>query len=167
MTVSGFPKWYVAIRSGASAALRNTLPVTASNLKIAVGGISFKDNAFALASKSTVFSLHVDGRNPLIALAPAINADLNLYLKRVGSALSCLVSGDHDGFPAYELYINGVRVYCYDPIARGAGPAALFPPSDIMVNTGWINIDLGTGQIVAGQICGSSISTAQPSTVSR
>jgi Protein of unknown function (DUF3238) len=159
-TVSGFPKWYVALKPGATPAASATLQVTNSNLKIALGGTSLRHNAYAVTSKSTVLSLHADGSNPLISVAPAINADLNLYLKRGGDVLSCLVCGDHDGFPAYELYVNGVLIYCYDPIAAGKSPTALFPPSDIGVNTRWIDIQLVTGQIVTGQICKGSITQA-------
>ena len=100
-----------------------------------------------------MLSLHADGSNPLISVAPAINADLNLYLEHMGNALRCLACGDHDGFPAYELYVNGMLIYCHDPIAGGKSPFALFPPSDINVNTGWIDIQLATGQILSGQIC--------------
>jgi Protein of unknown function (DUF3238) len=161
VAVPGFPSWYVAILPGKKPARRATLQTTVDNLKIALGGNSFRHNAYALASKSTVLSLHADGSNPLVAIAPAINADLNIFLKRENDVLRCLVCGDHDGFPAYELYVNGVLIYCYDPIAAGKSPNALFPPSDIEVNTGWIDILLTTGQIKAGLVCKGPI--AQPS----
>ncbi len=160
--IKGLPAWCVGIKPGITPARIDTLQLTSNNLKIAIGGTSLQNNALALTSKSTVFSMHVDGSNPLIKVAPAINADLNLFLKRQGSVLSCLVRGDHDGFPAYELYVNGVQIYCYDPIARGSHPKSLFPPSDIAVSTGWINIDLATGQTSGGQICRSAIPIAQP-----
>ena len=158
-TVSGFPKWYVALKPGATPAASARQQLTDSNLKIAFGGTRGQHDTYALTSKSTVLSLHADGRNPLISVAPAINADLSLFLKREGDVLRCLVCGDHDGFPAYELYVNGVLIYCYDPIAGGKSPTALFPPSDIDVNTRWIDIQLATGQILSGQICKGSVAT--------
>ena len=157
-TVAGFPNWYVALKPGATPAASATLQVTDSNLKIALGGTSSRACGSVMSAKSTVLSLHADGSNPLISVAPAINADLNLYLEHMGNALRCLACGDHDGFPAYELYVNGMLIYCHDPIAGGKSPFALFPPSDINVNTGWIDIQLATGQILSGQICKRSIS---------
>ena len=44
----------------------------------------------------------------------------------------------HDGFPAYELYVNGQTIYTYSP---GPGPYGfgdilkLFPPLDVSVNS--------------------------------
>ena len=157
LAVPGLPVWYLAIKAGATPVAIEPGKTTVDNLKIAFGGTSFRHNAYALASKSTVLSLHADAALPLVPGAPAINADLNLYLKREGDVLRCLVCGDHDGFPAYELYVNGVLVYCYDPIAGGKAPSALFPPSDIEVNTRWIDIQLATGQILSGQICKGSV----------
>jgi len=147
----------VDIKPGKTPARSAKLQLTNDNLKIGIGGTSFRANAFALASKSTVVSLHVAGSNPLIPLAPAINADLNLYLKREGDVLRCFVDGEHDGFPAYELYVNGVLIYCHDPIATGKSAASLFGYGDIKVNTDWIDMQLATGQITSGQICRGSI----------
>jgi hypothetical protein len=50
------------------------------------------------------------------------------------------VLGTHDGFPSYELYINGTRVYQHDPIPAGEGPGALFPPSDRRVSIPWTRL---------------------------
>lgn len=69
--------------------------------------------------------------NPLVALAPAINLEavfrLNLATRR------CEFHIDHDGFPAYEVYIAAegtpaTTVYTYDPRPAGEDPTALFPP---------------------------------------
>lgn len=35
------------------------------------------------------------------------------------------IDGDHDGFPAYEIYIGDQCVYSYDPIPAGEGVTAL------------------------------------------
>lgn len=165
VAVPGVPAWYVDIQPGKPPANEDRQKVTNDNLRIGLGGIRLVHNAFSVTSKSTVFSLHVNGRNPLISVAPPINADLNLYLKREGDMLRCFVDGEHDGFPAYELYVNGVLIYCHDPIAAGKSPASLFGQGDIKVNTGWIDIQLATGQIVPGQICKGPI--ARSSAVSR
>ncbi|PSP15324.1 MAG: hypothetical protein BRC52_16560, partial [Cyanobacteria bacterium SW_5_48_44] len=35
--------------------------------------------------------------------------------------------GSHDGFPAYELYIDDAQVYNYNPLEANDGPIALSP----------------------------------------
>ena len=36
----------------------------------------------------------------------------------------------HDGYPNYELYINGQAVYAYDHNVGGGGVFALLPPME-------------------------------------
>lgn len=78
--------------------------------------------------------------NPLfalggISLAPAINADIvvTFSLDSDGNIFYA-ASGVHDGFPAYELYINQQLVNSWDPVAQGKSPFALFPFNDVTVN---------------------------------
>ena len=40
------------------------------------------------------------------------------------------VSGQHDGYPWHELYINGVLFYAHDPCATGEGFGSLGPPME-------------------------------------
>lgn len=44
------------------------------------------------------------------------------------------IEGIHDGFPAYEIYINGKRVYQHDPLATGEGLWSLFGDGEYEVN---------------------------------
>jgi hypothetical protein len=54
---------------------------------------------------------------PLPFDPPSINADLNVLVSQDASgAINYEVDGTHDGFPAYELYIDDTLVYAYDPI---------------------------------------------------
>ncbi len=78
------------------------------------------------------FSMHVDGGIPLMgAAAPNINARFDLYLRReIDGTLKAHLHGNHDGFPAYELYIDGDRIYEHDPVAQGESPTALFGTGD-------------------------------------
>jgi hypothetical protein len=75
---------------------------------------------------------------------PAIDLDLTVTIDIVNRRYR--VTGAHDGFPAYELYVEinsdaAAPVYRFDP-----GPVArwpdliirLFPPEEIHVDTGWI-----------------------------
>ena len=76
--------------------------------------------------------------NPLITSAPAI--DSNVVFTIDPMARTCSLSGDHDGFPAYEAYITtnggaGTPVYTYSPAASGASIYSLFPPMDVPVTS--------------------------------
>ena len=85
------------------------------------------------------FSFHVDGGIPLLPdLAPNISANLVLELKcDTAGTLMAKLTGSHDGFPAYEFYINGQRIHHYDPVAAGKTPDALFGEGDRSVNIEW------------------------------
>jgi hypothetical protein len=72
---------------------------------------------------------------------PAFNADISVLVRpRKSGGLEYLVLGTHDGFPAYELLINGNLVYTYDPIKAGKSPASLIPPSDQRVSIPWTKV---------------------------
>ncbi len=69
----------------------------------------------------------------------AIDWDFTLTLDTSTEPGVWALSGAHDGFPAYEIYINGAAVYQYDP---GAPPyefakdmRKLLPPLDVAVTT--------------------------------
>jgi hypothetical protein len=44
------------------------------------------------------------------------------------------LEGDHDGFPAYEVYIGNKRIFQHDPLATGEGLGSLFDPLEHDVN---------------------------------
>jgi len=66
-------------------------------------------------------------------LAPAIDWDIGvfLWLDEQSGKFRFKVGAQHDGFPAYELYLNRRRIYGYDPTMVGAGPWSLAPPMEI------------------------------------
>ena len=75
----------------------------------------------------------LSGGIPLVPewLVPDIDADITVEIRQEeGEEAKYRISGSHDGFPAYELYINGERVYEHDPREAGKGPLDLLPPSD-------------------------------------
>ncbi|MEE8169595.1 MAG: hypothetical protein V3T70_03525 [Phycisphaerae bacterium] len=88
------------------------------------------------------FHISLSGDNPCQNPSPAINAEVDIWLRQV-----CLngvlqpaefsASGAHDGYPWHELYMNGSLRYGYDPTAFGNGPIKLFPPMDIVLNLMW------------------------------
>ena len=61
--------------------------------------------------------------NPLVPSGPAIDYSLTVIIDRDKNEYS--ISGSHDGFPAYEIYINGIRVYEHDPFVTGETPMSL------------------------------------------
>ena len=74
-------------------------------------------------------------------MAPAINADLYLYVKEYDGKLYYKLTGSHDGFPAYELYIDECLVYSHDPETGDDSPLSLLPPSEYSVNKDWRVLD--------------------------
>ena len=45
------------------------------------------------------------------------------------------LEGDHDGFPAYEVYIGDKRIFQHDPLATGEGITSLFDPLEHNVSS--------------------------------
>jgi len=43
-------------------------------------------------------------------------------------------SGTHDGFPAYESYVQNSLIYMHDPRKTGETPLSLFPPEEHSAN---------------------------------
>jgi hypothetical protein len=87
--------------------------------------------------KKVQVHLHGGAGNPLVFGAPDIDWDFSLEIDVSGSSPTWTLTGDHDGFPAYEIYINGKTIYTYSP---GTPPfgfndlRALFPPLDVSVS---------------------------------
>ncbi len=70
----------------------------------------------------------IDASNPCLTWAPAINAEVNLEFRNNNGVLEVRMSGQHDRFPWYELYLNNWLYYSWDPCASGDTPIALFGP---------------------------------------
>ena len=73
--------------------------------------------------------------NPGVTFAPAIDADFQFNFIAVKDSqgrykFQYNIQGGHDGFPAYEIYVNQQQVYTYDPrstnLGTAAGPLGLF-----------------------------------------
>lgn len=131
--VDGKPFWWWQLKKGQKPVAAQTLPVTPDNNRI----------TFKRVDKDTVkVDLWVDGKNPLNSGAPALNAELSLYIRQKSGCEvpEFRVEGSHDGFPAYELYINKKRVYGTSPDVTGDTPFSLFWPMEKSVSIGWQNI---------------------------
>lgn len=133
MTVhpAGRPFWWRDLLPGATPSRRARHPVADDNLVLrprAAGVFS------AIPAGHTIIQALVIGANPLASGSPTIDADLSLDFYYDGGTLKCRVSGDHDGFPAYELYLDGRLVYSHDPVAQSQSPVSLFPPAEFDVD---------------------------------
>jgi hypothetical protein len=58
-----------------------------------------------------------------------------LFRQQADGTLNYLIQGRHDGFPAFEIYINRQSAYTYDPIAAGADPRAMKLPPQVTINS--------------------------------
>ena len=132
--VPGMPSWYKELIGSPAPIARAALPATPSNLSISVRNVALSGGTHAVKIK-----MHAEGAMPLRRLAPAIDANLEIYIAHVG-AWQYMIRGDHDGFPAYELYLDRHLVYSHDPIGLGQTPASLLPPSEFSVSTPWRTI---------------------------
>jgi len=161
LDVPGRADWYKQLASGAMPIARATLALTDDNLKIVLGGAgSTTNNILSVTEGTTLVTLIVSGGNPLVGYAPNIDATLHLHLKNDGGRLKAWVKGSHDGFPAYELYVAGKRVYEYDPEPVGESPYALSPPEDRSVDTGYVEIGAASA-VAQGLATGSQALSGQ------
>ena len=71
------------------------------------------------------------GANSLL-VAPHIDYDWKLRIKKnLNNKLEIIGAGNHDGFPAYELYVQEILIYGYDPRKTGETPWSLVGSADI------------------------------------
>jgi hypothetical protein len=138
----GKPDWWLEQRQDVFVARIDhaTLAASDENLRIKEGTDVTERYAEATRERASLICIHASGSIPLSSSAPNIDAELTILFRIRNGVIEARVDGEHDGFPAHELYLNGVRVYGYDPVAEGAGPQSLFPPMDVDVDTPWTPI---------------------------
>jgi hypothetical protein len=127
---TGFPWWWFDILPGETTTKRHTLARTPSNLDVQAARDA---NDPDLMHVQLMIDARVAADDPILAAtAPTITADLKLSIwEKAGYTPQFSLQGTHDGFPAYELFINGKRFHEYDPRnIAGLGPLALFGQSD-------------------------------------
>jgi hypothetical protein len=98
-----------------------------------------------VAGDDFILDFHLSATNPLEPPAygipnltewadfavPSIDAEFSIAINQDEAGnLSYSLDGTHDGFPAYELYINDHLIYSHDPIGSGEGPLSLAYPME-------------------------------------
>jgi hypothetical protein len=129
--VPGKPDWFRALKTGAVAIESKQLVRTEDNLNAVFTSMSGASHAVKFM---------VIGANPLLSLAPAIDAEVTVGLRKNGTIIEYCVSGAHDGFPNYALEVGGKVVYSWDCVAKGESPNALKPPMDQTATVGWTSL---------------------------
>lgn len=118
--VRGRPIWWLGPKGQQSPISIDRLQVRDSNSSISVRRDS---------GNTVVVHLRLSGGNPgepMTSILGKIDADLKVYLRESDSGdLEYRFNIQHDGFPAYELYIDGDEVYTHDPVAQKQHPLSL------------------------------------------
>lgn len=126
----GMPWWWFKVRPGEISNKRHTVVRTPENL---AAQVTRDANDPDLIHIRLTIAARIAADDPIIAaMAPEINADLVLSIwEKAGYTPQFSVEGTHDGFPGFELFINGKTLHSYNPRnIAGLGPAALFGRSD-------------------------------------
>jgi N-acetyl-anhydromuramyl-L-alanine amidase AmpD len=148
--VQGKPDWWMDKHAGHTPSRRSTLAASDDNLRIYQGAGTTSRSILAMTSQSAVVTVEMAGALPLVWPTPDIDADVSIYLKPASGGIQVMVVGDHDGFPAHELYVNGRSIYTYDPVAAGKGPGSLVAPTDQEISTSWIFVPSRGGAAAQG-----------------
>lgn len=94
-------------------------------------GVWIESTTYLVAKKVAV-KCRCEASDPLISGAPAIDYTITITIDKAAGTYS--IQGSHDGYPAYEIYINGKRVYEHDPLATGDGIMSLFGTGEYDIN---------------------------------
>lgn len=127
---TGFPWWWFDILPAETTTKRHRLTRTPANLNVEVARDAVDPD---LIHVHLLIEARIAADDPIIAAtAPTISADLKLSIwEKAGYTPQFSLQGTHDGFPGFELFINGKTFHAYDPRnIAGLGPLALSGQSD-------------------------------------
>src|SRR5207247_1562946 len=84
-----------------------------------------------------VVDFALNAGNPLEPIAWPISASIRVFVREGASGeINYSIHGSHDGFPAYEMYINGTEVYTHE--ADGTwGPLDLCGAMSQIIDLDW------------------------------
>lgn len=140
--VIGRPFWWKEVRKdpflGTEVLPNGVATAVMTDQTLNVTGQLESADPFGLLKNIRVIFL-VKGTNPLEALAPTVDCRLELVVSATGvPAFTYSLTGTHDSFPAYELYLQGRLVYSFDPVQAGTSPLSLGDPTNVQA----VNIPL-------------------------
>ena len=122
LEIAGKPNWYRGLVSGAVALAHARSEHNESNSSAPI--IRLREN---LVTVLCYVAIH----NQLQPGAPDLDYRISVRLEgKNDGTVEYEIHGLHDGFPAYEMYLNGRQIYTYNPLDTGKGPTALFPSMD-------------------------------------
>lgn len=80
-------------------------------------------DSFDVGKNSSHINWGVEASYPFSMFAPNIDLEISMLLcyHEEGDELMVVASGEHNGFPAYEMTIDGKVVHAYKPVDRGPG----------------------------------------------
>ena len=88
----------------------------------ATASTSEMEETLTIEGPTVVVEFEAEAHNPLIPalFAPEIdyNFEIRLTLQSAGT-VAYRISGNHDGFPAYSIFLNAQNVYWHDPRPEG------------------------------------------------
>lgn len=135
--VEGKPDWWRKPKPGVRWTKKKRLRRNSDNLNVTADYIPDNNGEKQILR----LKLKVDGANPLASGSPSISANLHLYLMRKNDTTYVGLHGRHDGFPAYELYVDRKLVYGFDPLQNKETPWSLFGSGEHIISRTWHSID--------------------------
>jgi hypothetical protein len=162
--VAGKPDWWLDKRDRATPTERATLRATEDNLRI-YSGVPAHRGVRVVAEHASAVTVVFEGSLPLSRVAPDIDADVSILFRNRNGLIQAKALGSHDGFPAHELYINGEKIYRYDPVKAGKSPKSLFGTADRDVDTDWVTVARLNVARIGGQSLGRSLAVEESFTI--
>lgn len=148
--VDGKPDWWVDRHAGLDPIRRSTLAATPDNLSSGIGyAFQFPHSsireAIARNEHASSVTITVAGALPLVSPSFDIDASVSVFIRPCATGFEVRAIGNHDGFPAHELYVNGIAIHTYDPVVAGKGPNSLIGSGGIDIDTSWVPLTRRAG----------------------
>jgi hypothetical protein len=139
--IVGKPWWWWELKPGAKPTNVKTLDVDLSNNRIVIRRTKSE-------SKQIDLDFRLDGLNPVALgfLGKIADATISSYItvsikqQKDSQRPQFKVKGKHDGFPAYELFVNNRLVYTFDPEQASTSPLDLLSNAERKVVIPWQSI---------------------------
>jgi hypothetical protein len=119
--VEGKPWWWWDINEDGGPLHTETLEPSGENSAVSVTRTGTNEAEIKLH-----LNAGVPARSPVRQLSFHIKAEISVHIRQEqGKTAQYSVTGSHTGFPAYEIYLNGNRVYEHDPVKDQDSPWSL------------------------------------------